>query len=736
MILVDVLIELKTNALNRPFTYLYPFQKKINIGVRVIVPFNKTNLIGYVINVKKDQRNKKKYEEESGFILNEIKKVIDETPILNHELFLLAKKISQYYLVPLISVFQTMLPRSLKPCSSSLKAPKINYLKYLKIVNDNIDKNALTTKQLAIFNLIKKNKIIKKNEIKNTSIVKKLMELNYVKEFLIENYRYQVPDFKNTYHHKKLTNDQINAINNILNSNKKVTLLEGITGSGKTEVYLFLSLEIIKKNKTVLILVPEISLTNSIIEQYTRFFQKNKIAVLHSKLTPAEKYDEYRRITKNEIDVVVGTRSAIFAPLKNIGLIILDEEHVETYKQDSVPPYHAREIALIRAKKHNSLVLLGSATPSLETRYKAIKGIYNHVKLTKRINNLSLPKTHIVDMSKSNNLLNKSHMFSNLLYQKIKKCLEKKEQVVLLINRRGFSTSIICRNCENIFKCHNCDIPLVYHKSSNKLMCHHCDHVEKMFEKCPFCNSTLFLKIGFGIEKIEQELKLLFKNAKILRLDTDISKAKKNMFKTIEKFRNNEADILIGTQMIAKGHDFSNVTLVGVVLADIGLLLPSFRNTERVFSLLTQVIGRSGRNQKIGEAIIQTYLPNHYVIKLASKQDYNSFFKTEMCIRKTTQYPPYVHLMLLTIKSKKENFLINVSKQIAIDLISQQNKNIKVIGPSKPYIVYEKKWYSRKILIKYKEKDPKLRKYLKELLKTFANKSKIKIFINVDPFDF
>lgn len=733
MILVDVLIERKVNALSRPFIYLYLLKKKINIGVRVVVPFNKTNLVGYVINIKKEQRNKEEYEKESGFILNEIKDVIDEIPILNNELFLLAKKISKYYLVPLISVLQTMLPQSLKPCSSSLKAPKINYFKYLKIVNNNIDKNALTVKQLEVFNLIKKNKIINKKEIKNISIIKKLINLNYIKEFLIENYRYKIPDLKNTYHFK-LTSDQINAINNILNSNKKVTLLEGITGSGKTEIYLFLSLEIIKKNKTVLILVPEISLTSMMIERYTRFFQKNKIAILHSKLTLAEKYDEYRRITKNEVDVVIGARSAIFAPLKNIGLIVLDEEHSETYKQDNIPPYHAREIALMRAKKNNSIVLLGSATPSLETRAKAIKGIYNHVKLTKRINNLPLPKTHIIDMSKSNNLLNKSHMFSLFLYQKIKDCLKKKEQVVLLINRRGFSTSVICRNCESIFKCHNCDIPLVYHKNDNTLRCHHCDYVKKMFEKCPFCDSNFFLKIGFGIEKIEHELKLLFADAKILRLDTDVNK--KNIFEKIEKFRNNEADILIGTQMIAKGHDFPNVTLVGVVLADIGLSIPNFRNTERVFSLLTQVIGRGGRNKKNAEAIIQTYLPNHYVIKLASKQDYNLFFKTEMLIRKTTQYPPYVHLMLLIIKSKKENYLINVSKQIARDLINQKNNNIKIIGPSKPYIFYEKKWHVRKILIKYKKKDQKLRKYIQELLKTFANQSTIKISINVDPFDF
>lgn len=737
MILVSVLIERKTNTLDKPFVYLYSLPKKIDVGVRVIVPFNQKDLVGYVINIHKDKRSKKKYENDSGFILRKIKKVIDEVPILNSELFSLAKKISDYYLVPLISVLQIMLPQSLKPNLSSLRAPKIHYIKYLKVMNnESFMIQKLTSKQLAMFNLIKKSNMVQKKEIKNLAIIKKLIELNLVKEVEIENYRYQIANyFKLKKCVSKLTNDQIKAINNILNSDKKVILLDGITGSGKTEIYFHLSQEIVKKKQTVLILVPEISLIGNMIEHCMHFFTKERIAILHSELTLAEKYDEYRRINQNKVDIVIGARSAIFAPLKNIGLIILDEEHAETYKQDSIPPYHARKVAFMRAKEHNALVILGSATPSLETYIRAIKGIYQHVKLTKRINNLSLPQTHIIDVSKAQNLLNNTYIFSTFLYQKIKERLDKKEQIVLLINRRGFSTSVICRNCETILKCFNCDIPLTYHKDIDSLKCHYCDHTEKMFQNCLKCNTNSFIKIGFGIEKVEQELKNLFPKIRILRLDSDKNKTRNNVFKTIEKFHNGEADVLIGTQMIAKGHNFANVTLVGVVLADIGLTFPSFQSTERVFSLLTQVIGRSGRNKKNGEAIIQTYLPNHYVINLASKQDYVSFFNHEMKVRKISQYPPFVHLISLIIKSKKETLLEDISNHIVIDLMAKKIEDVKVVGPSKPYVSFEKKWYIRKVLIKYKKNISVLREYISNLLKSF-NQPNVKILINVDPFDF
>ncbi len=731
MVLAEVLIERSANALNRPFTYCYSFKDKLTKGVRVIVSFNHKDVIGYVLNVKEDNRSKKEYEEESGFILNDIKAVLDKSPILDDELLSLAKEISNYYLCPLISVLQTMLPPSIKPKYSSLKAPKIHYEKYLVLVSKN--EEGLTDKQIEVLCLIKDNDKVKKSDIKSISIVKKLIELNKIKEIKVETPRLKLPEY-NEEIKKTLTSDQKNAVNSILNSKNNVTLLEGVTGSGKSEVYLSVSEEIIKRGRNVLVLVPEISLTNMMIAYYIKRF-KNNVAILHSELTPGEKYDEYRRIAKGEAKIVVGARSAIFAPLKNIGLIVIDEEHVESYKQDNLPFYHAREIALMRAEVNKSLVILGSATPLLETRIRAIKGVYNYVKLNKRINDQPLPSTFIVNMLEAKNLYPGSYMFSKELVNKINERLTNKEQVILLINRRGYSTSIMCRECGEIIKCPNCKIPLTYHKEDNMLKCHHCGHVISFPKNCPNCDSKYFSRLGFGSERVEQEVNKLFPNARTLRLDSDVSKVKNNTFKVLEKFRNQEADILIGTQMIAKGHDFPNVTLVGIVLADIGLSLPSFRNSEKTFTLITQAIGRSGRSDKKGEAVIQTYMPSNYTIKLAALQDYNAFFNQEMEIRKMRQYPPYTYLMSLTIKAKKEELANDIAYKIAADLNRLSFKDVAILGPSTPYISYSNNSYSREILIKYK-KDDELRKYIENLRITLQNKASVNILVNVDPFDY
>ncbi|MCQ2796605.1 MAG: primosomal protein N' [Bacilli bacterium] len=731
MTLAEVLIERSANALNRPFTYLYPSKDKLNTGVRVVVSFANRDVVGYVVNVKEDERTKEEYEKDSGFVLNEIKSVLDKSPILNDEMLNLAKEVSDYYLSPLISVLQTMLPPSLKPRFSTLKAPKVHYEKYLAIVDES--EKDLTPKQVELLRLIYKNGKVKKRDLKSPSVIKKLIELNRIREIDIEVPRLKIPEFEKE-EKKTLTPAQKNALTTILNSKNKISLIEGVTGSGKTEVYLALSEEVIKKGRNVLMLVPEISLTSVMVRYYIRRF-KGKVAILHSELTPAEKYDEYRRIARGEANIVVGARSAIFAPPKNIGLIILDGEHVESYKQDNVPTYHAREIAFMRAKTNNSMVVLGSATPLLETRIRAMKGIYNHVVLPERINKQPLPKTTIVDMLKGYNLCRDSHMFSKILYDKIKDRLEKKEQIILLINRRGFSTSVVCRECGQSIKCPTCGISLTYHRDDNMLKCHHCGHVMQYPKTCPNCDSKYLSRTGFGTERIEEEIIKLFPKARVLRLDSDVGRVRNNISRVIEKFRNQEADILIGTQMIAKGHDFPNVTLVGVVLADIGLSLPSFRNTEKAFTLITQAIGRSGRDKKAGEAIIQTYMPEHYAIQLASRQDYNAFFNTEMKIRKASQYPPYTYLISLTIKAKKEDLAQDIAYQIASDLTNKNYQDVKILGPSTPYIPYENEWHVREILIKYKKED-EIRKYIEKLRITLQNKPSVSIIVNVDPFDF
>lgn len=731
MRIVDILIERKSQNLNRPFSYFYDGNKPINIGVRVLINFANTRLVGYVIKVYEINKNIVELEKEYGFKINPIIDIIDEKPLLNDELLSLAKEISSYYIAPLISVLQTMLPPSLKPSLSSLKGPKIAYDSYLRVIDD--DEENLTLKQIEILRLIKNNENVLKKDIKNKSIINALINKNRIEIYKKERNRLLIPEY-NPDEIKELTIDQKKAKENILSTDKTVTLLEGVTGSGKSEVYLSLSEEILKQGKNVLMLVPEISLTPIMVEHFQKRFS-GKVAILHSDLTPAEKYDEYRRIEKGEANIVVGARSAIFAPLKNIGLIILDEEHVESYKQDSLPYYHAREVAIMRAEYYKGKVVLGSATPSLESKARALKGVYNLVYLSKRINQKELPKTTIVDLSKGYNLTRESYIFSKQLIEKLKNVLERKEQAILLINRRGYSGYITCRSCGHIFMCPNCNIALSYHKEDNMLKCHHCGHVELATDYCPECGSKYLSHSGFGSERVINEINKLFPNAKVLRLDSDVGEVRNNIRKVITSFSKQEADILVGTQMIAKGHDFPNVTLVGVVLADIGLSMPSFRSSERTFELITQAVGRSGRSDKVGEAIIQTYNPYHYAIRYAAAQNYNAFFNKEMAIRKLGQYPPYTYLISLELTSKNEEALIKTSLSIVDDLLSKKYENVSVLGPTMPYISKENENYRRLILIKYKNSD-KIKKYVEDLSSAFKNNSTVYIKINVDPYSF
>ena len=731
MKIVDVLIERKIQSLNRPFSYVVKDDALIEVGERVLVPFNNKNIVGYVINVTKTDKSITELEKEFGYKLFEIRKIIDEKPLLTPELILLANEIKNYYLAPYISILQAMLPLSLKPTSSSLKGPKIAYEYFVKIVSDNEDN--LTPKQIELLRLVKNNGEVNKKDIKSPSILKKLIDNCHLQIIKKEKKRLVISATKEQKNFA-LTNEQNQAIESVLHSKQNVTLLQGITGCGKTEIYLSLAEKVIETGKNVLILVPEISLTPIMVNNvYSRF--NEKVAILHSGLTNAERYDEYRKILNKEVNVVVGTRSAIFAPLDNIGLIIIDEEHSESYKQDNLPYYHAREVAIMRSKINNAKVLLGSATPSFESKTKAMKGIYNFVKIDKRINKLKLPETLIVDMSKSMNLSRDSYLFSKPLISAINEALARKEQIILLLNRRGYSTYVSCRKCGHIFKCPNCDIALTYHKNDKMLKCHHCGHVELMSEYCPECGSNYIAYTGFGSEKIVSEVNRLFPSARVLRLDSDVSEVKGNIKKAIDSFSQYEADILVGTQMIAKGHDFPRVTLVGIVLADVGLSLPSFRSSERVFQLITQAIGRSGRSDLSGKAIIQTYLPNHYSILLASKQNYDAFFNYEMRIRHIQQYPPFSFLLSIEVSAKNEEYVILAANDIVNNLNSKLKDEATILGPVAPYIAYQNNTYKRLILIKYKNSD-KIKQEINKLLETFKFNNVVNVKINVDPYDF
>ena len=732
MLVVGVIIEYAASSLNRPFSYAYFGDENIVPGIRVLVPFGRNKIVGYVVSVSKSDETMEEYEKNTGFKLKEIISVIDDKPILSNELVEVAKDVSSYYLAPLISVYQTMLPPSLKPKKSSLSKPKIAYDQYIQVITD--DEEGLTPKQLELFRRLKMEDLVLKSSLK-TTLIPALIEKNKIRIVLKEKNRL-VQEKVSIVKDYELNSEQQKALDSILYDDHSIYLLEGVTGSGKTEVYLQASKKMIENGKSVLMLVPEISLTVQMVRRFKSRF--DNIAILHSDLTPSEKYDEYRRIARGEVKIVVGARSAIFAPLSNIGLIIIDEEHVESYKQETAPYYHALKVATFRAKYNEGMkIVLGSATPSLETKSRALKGVYHQLYLTKRFNDSNLPKVEIIDMLDYKNIDTDSVLFSHKLRDEISDRLNKKEQILLLLNRRGFAPSVTCRKCGFTFRCPSCGISLNYHKTDNLLKCHHCGYVAKMVEKCPKCgaDSKLLSMTGIGTEKIEKEIERLFPKAKTLRLDSDVATIRTSVPRIISSFEKEEADILIGTQMIAKGHDFKNVTLVGIILADIGLNIPSFRAGERTFNLLTQAIGRAGRHSKVGTAVIQTYLPNNYIIRDAASQDYTKFFNEEMQIRKEVRYPPYTFCTLLTLSSKNEKEVIDAAlrfKQLFVAKFA--NLQVDVIGPSEPFIVKQDGKYRRKLMLKYKRMTD-VYEVLQEVVSLINDNNKVDIKINVDPYE-
>ena len=731
MKILEVLIEYANYSLDRPFSYFYKGDKAVDVGFRVLLTFNHRDLVGYVTKCYETDKTIDQLEDELGFQIDEIIDVIDESPLLSEDLLKLSDYVSDYYLAPKISVLQSMLPPSLSPRKSALKGPKIAYDLYVKAVDQN--EKGLTDKQIELLRLISSTDKVLKKDIKSVSILNKLIEYQRVEIVKVEKRRLEIPNYQYVAP-PKLTDEQRGVIKEFNESNDKVYLLEGVTGSGKTEVYLTISEQVLKEGKSVLMLVPEISLTPVMVEYFLKRF-KNDVAILHSELTPAEKYDEYRKIAKGDCHIVVGARSAVFAPLKNIGLIVLDEEHVESYKQDTVPFYHAREVAIIRGKMHGAKVLLGSATPSLESRARAQKGNYHLLLLNNRVNNKELPETTIVNMADYHNIDRDSYIFSKRLRMEIANVLSRKEQAILLINRRGFSTTVSCRKCGHIFKCPTCDIALTYHKTDNMLKCHHCDYVCKMPETCPECDSNYIMKTGFGTERIEDEVHRLFPEARTLRLDSDSAKIRAKIPTIIEDFRQKRADILVGTQMIAKGHDFPDVTLVGVVLADIGLSMPSFRSNERAFQLITQAVGRSGRKDKKGIAIIQTYIPNNYAITMAARQNYELFYNKEMQYRRMQSYPPYTLLASITLAGKNEENVVRGMVSLIDMLNSEFDDSVLVLGPTTPYIPYEGNNYLRTALIKFKDYK-KTRDILNKAIAIYSSKSQYHLTVNIDPYNF
>ncbi|MDD5423073.1 MAG: primosomal protein N', partial [Candidatus Omnitrophica bacterium] len=433
----------------------------------------------------------------------------------------------------------------------------------------------------------------------------------------------------------------------------KTFLLHGITASGKTEIYLQSIEKVLSKERQAIVLVPEISLTPQTIERFVSRFGDH-VAVIHSRLTPATRFLEWKKIKDGKARIVVGARSAIFSPMKDIGVIIIDEEHETSYKQDDVPRYHARDVAEERARLNNCPLILGSATPSLESYYKAKKGEYKLVRLTKRIDERLLPKSKIVDMRMELATRKRVAIFSKVLLDAIEKTLKNEKQAIIFLNRRGFSTFISCKKCGLVLKCKRCDTVLVYHYDSKKLQCHYCDYTAQPPDICPKCRSSYIKYFGLGTEKVESELSHSFSHAHMARMDSDTTVKRGSHDKILGSFKSGDVNLLVGTQMIAKGLDFPQVTLVGIVSADVSLNIPDFRSSERTFNLLTQVSGRAGRGEDGGEVIIQTYAPGHYAILCAAKHDYDKFYEEEIVSRKELLFPPFINLVKITVRARNE----------------------------------------------------------------------------------
>lgn len=723
-----IVINSNSIQLDKIFTYAIPIDlmNKIQIGMRVYIPFGLGNkkVDGFVLEL---------YEEmELNHSLKSIEKIDNNFPKLREEDLRLIKAMKEKYLCTFMEGIKTIFPAAL---FKGIKHKKENYL----FTNRELDDKFLREPYITIYNEVKKNNgkytrgFLNKEFNFSLSSINTMIKHEFltIKEFVVN--RYNDREYS-LYKKKKLNDIQSQAVNTILDSQHRNFLIHGITGSGKTEIYMYLVEEMLNHEKESIVLVPEIALTPQMVERFKGRFGKN-ITVFHSRLSDGEKYDEWLRVKEGKVKVAIGARSAVFLPFNNLGLIIIDEEHEGSYKSDSDPKYNAREIAEEKGNICECTVVLGTATPSIETYYRCNKGEIKLIELNSRADGANLPEIAVVDM-REELISNNRSVFSRELFNEMERALERKEQVILFLNRRGFSTFVSCRKCGYVFKCNQCDISLTYHFSKENLLCHYCGKEQKISRTCPKCSSTYVKYFGVGTEKIEQEVKRAFPLSRVLRMDFDTTRRKNSYEEIYNSFKNGKADILIGTQMVAKGLDFKNVTLVGVIAADLSLNLPDFRASERTFQLITQVSGRAGRGEKPGKVIVQTYNPDSYAIKHSTENDYSSFYKEEIKIREIMNYPPFADLMLINLSSENEDILIKNIQNVGINLKSYFNNNdkIELLGPCPCEISKINNNYRWQIIIKG-NLDRKEKEYIKETIYSTVKDvyNSIRVSIDANP---
>ena len=765
MAIAKIIVDVPLMQTDQPYSYRIPeeFMGMLEVGMRVHVPFGKGNRLiqGIVLGLETQSD-----EEEANQDLKDIAEVLDFSPVLTQEQLWLAEELRKSVFSYKISILKAMLPGFLNSSYDKILYPLAGLSQEdrerlfgseasLAFSSLDISKQAemmrLTRKGLLglEYQAIDQKKVktqswyeVNLTQLEGVEIsarAKKKLELrDYLLSHpesaslasLLEFYsREQVNFFVEqgavTIVQKEVQRSaayfegieasqplELNpeqrqardAVVSAIGSHQPPFLLQGITGSGKTEVYLQIIQGALDKGKTAILLVPEISLTPQMTERFIARFGE-QVAILHSGLSNGEKYDEWRKVERGDAQVVVGARSAIFAPLKNLGVMIIDEEHEVTYKQDSNPRYHAREVAILRAQYNQAALVLGSATPSLESRARAGKGVYQHLRLTQRANPLAtIPEVQVIDFRDYIGQ-NETSNFTPPLLEAIQDRLAKKEQVVLMLNRRGYSSFVMCRECGTVDTCPNCDISLTLHMDTKTMNCHYCGFSKDIPQNCPNCKGHSIRYYGTGTQKAYDELAELFPQARILRMDVDTTRKKGSHQALLDQFGRGEADILLGTQMIAKGLDFPNVTLVGVLNADTALNLPDFRSSERTFQLLTQVAGRAGRAEKAGQVLIQSYNPQHYAIRFAKDQDYEGFYAYEMGIRRQLGYPPYYFTIGITLSHKKEEEVVKRAYEVMNILRSGLSETSNILGPTPKPIARTHNLYHYQILIKYRLED-------------------------------
>lgn len=704
----EVIINSDAKALNRIFDYIVPnnMQNIIKIGARVFVPFGRGTKLadGFVIDLK----------DKSEFANKEIAKIEIENS-LTEENIVLAKLMARKYFCNISDCIKLMLPPGTqsKDISNRVKEKTGNFV-FLNKPKDEIEilienRKIKSDKHIKVLRFLEKNDGIYISDLEqitevNRSVFKTIEKNGYIKlvekqiernPFINKNIERDIP--------KKLTEEQQKCFEGInfciQNEEFSKNLIYGITGSGKTEIYLQLIQKVLEKGKEAIVLVPEISLTPQMVDRFLARFG-DIVAVLHSKLSAGERFDEWQKISNGEKKIIIGARSAIFGPVKKLGIIIIDEEHDMSYKADSTPRYNAKDLAKYLAEKNNCPLVLGSATPDMITMHQAKQNEIILYTLKNRANNARIPKVEIIDMRNELAIGNRS-MISFKLQEEINKNLENKKQTILFLNRRGYSTFIMCRECGYVAKCKNCNISLTYHMNVNKLKCHYCGYEADVINECPECRSKKIKYFGTGTQKLENEVHKLFPNANTIRMDLDTVTKKNSHEEILNKFKKENIDILLGTQMIVKGHHFPKVTLVGVITADASLNLEDYRAVERTFQTLVQVSGRAGREEN-GNVIIQTYNPDHYAIIDSQKQDYDLFYNQEISLRKMLNYPPFCDIILINFSGKKVDEVKKISNLVYKKLISVQNGNINVYKPVPSPVDKIQNNYRWRIIIKCK----------------------------------